>query len=106
MTFTNWAYIYLGAGEEDPAEDRAVISRGGLTTTIVAVPDRESAVDVARGLVDAGAQSLELCGGIGQLTAAKVIEAVGDRVPVGLATYSVESMHGLVRLFPEPDPEG
>jgi hypothetical protein len=25
MTFNNWAYIYLGMGEEDPAVDRAVI---------------------------------------------------------------------------------
>lgn len=101
MTFNNWAFIYLGTGTEDPAKDRAVIDRGGLKTTIVAVPDRESAVDVAKELVDGGAQSLELCGGIGMLAAAKVIEAVGDRVPVGLVSYSVESLHGLGRLFPE-----
>ena len=39
MTFNNWGFIYLGLGAEDPAVDRAVIGRGGLTTTIVAVPD-------------------------------------------------------------------
>ena len=25
MTLNNWAFIYLGTGEEDPAVDRAVI---------------------------------------------------------------------------------
>ena len=43
MTFNNWAYIYLGMGEEDPAVDRAVIERGGLRTTMVAVPDKSAA---------------------------------------------------------------
>jgi hypothetical protein len=44
MTFNNWAYIYLGMGEEDPAVDRAVIERGGLRTTMVAVPEKSAAM--------------------------------------------------------------
>jgi hypothetical protein len=49
MTFNNWAYIYLGMGEEDPAVDRAVIDRavierGGLRTTMVAVPEKSAAM--------------------------------------------------------------
>jgi hypothetical protein len=69
-------------GEEDPAVDRASISAGGLTTTFVAVPDRDAAVAAAVELVDDGAQTIELCGGFGSATAARVVEAVGDRVPV------------------------
>ncbi len=42
MTFNNWAYIYLGMGEEDPAVDRAVIERGGLRTTMVAVAEKSA----------------------------------------------------------------
>jgi hypothetical protein len=44
MTFNNWAFIYLGMGEEDPAVDRAVIERRGLRTTIVAVPEKSAVV--------------------------------------------------------------
>jgi hypothetical protein len=43
MTSNNWAYIYLGM-REDPAVDRAVIERGGLRTTMVAVPEKSAAV--------------------------------------------------------------
>jgi hypothetical protein len=53
MAFSNWAFIYLGYGGEDPTVDRAVIDRGGLKTTVVAVPDRNAAVKVATELVDA-----------------------------------------------------
>jgi predicted polyphosphate/ATP-dependent NAD kinase len=97
--FNNWGFIYLGLGDEDPAVDRAVIGRGDLKTTIVAVPDRDSAVDVAVELVEAGAQSIELCGGFGTATAARVIDAVGDRVPVGAVSYGSESVFSLARLF-------
>lgn len=98
-SFTKWGFIYLGLGDEDPAVDRAVIGRGDLTTTIVAVPDKETAVDVAVELVEAGAQSIELCGGFGTATAARVIDAVGDRVPVGAVTYGTESVFSLAELF-------
>lgn len=101
MTFHTWGFIYLGAGSEDPAVDRAVIERGGLTTTIVAVPTREAAVDAAVELVDAGAQSIELCGAFGPVWTARVIEATGGRVPVGAVAYGEESVHALAALFPQ-----
>ncbi len=44
MTFNNWAFVYLGMGEEDPAVDRAVIERGGLRRTMVAVPEKSAAM--------------------------------------------------------------
>jgi Family of unknown function (DUF6506) len=100
MAFTNWAFIYLGTGNEDPAVDRAVIEQGGLATTVVAVPDRAAAVDAAVDLVDAGAQSIELCGGLGPAVAAEVVAATNGRVPVGAVTYGVESIHALAALFP------
>jgi Family of unknown function (DUF6506) len=99
MAFNKWGFIYLGLGAEDPAVDRAVIERGGLTTTIVAVPDRDAAVRVAVELVDAGAQSIELCGAFGSSATARVLEAVGDRVPVGSVSYGVEAIPALAALF-------
>ena len=99
MSFHRWGFIYLGAGTEDPARDRAVIESGGLTTTIVAVPTRQAAVQVAVELVDDGAQSIELCGGFGQTAVAEVVAAVDGRVPVGAVTYGMESVPLLAGLF-------
>lgn len=99
MTFSNWAFIYLGMGTEDPAVDRAVIERGGLRTTSVAVPEKSVVVQVAVELVDGGAQSIELCGAFGPVWAAQVIEAIGGRVPVGSVTYGMESVPRLAALF-------
>ena len=44
MRFNNWAYVYLGMGEVDPAVDRAVIERGDLRTTMVAEPEKSAAM--------------------------------------------------------------
>ena len=100
MAFSNWAFIYRGTGEEDPAVDRAVIERCGLRTTIVAVPAEADAAPVAAELVEQGAQSIELCGGFGAAVLPEVIEATGGRVPVGHVRYGVEAIHGLATLFP------
>jgi hypothetical protein len=99
MAFNNWAFMYLGVGTEDPAVDRAVIEQGGLRTAIVAVPDRSMAAQVAAELVEAGAQLIELCGAFGPAGAAAVVEAVGDRVPVGAVGYGAESISKLAALF-------
>jgi Family of unknown function (DUF6506) len=104
MAFNSWGFIYLGSGAEDPAVDRAVIERGGLTTTIVAVPDREMVAQVAVELVEAGAQSIELCGAFGPTVTAQVLQAVGDRVPVGSVSFGVESIPTLAALFAPATP--
>jgi Family of unknown function (DUF6506) len=98
-TFNNWAVIYAGLGEEDPQTDRAVIEAGGLRTTFVAVPDEDAAVAVAVELVDAGAQTLELCGGFSARVLPNVVEATGGRVPVGQVRYGMEAIPGLAALF-------
>ena len=99
MDFHSWAFIYLGVGTENPDTDRAVIESGGLKTTIVAVPDRESVTRVAAELVDEGAQTIEICGAFGPVWTAQVIEATGGRVPVGSASYGMESVPSLAAIF-------
>ncbi len=99
MAFHRWAFIYLSTGEEDPARDRAVLERGGLTTTIVAVPDRDAAARVAVDLVHAGAQSVELCGGSGPAVVADVVAAIDGPVPVGGVSYGIESVALLAQLL-------
>jgi Family of unknown function (DUF6506) len=99
MTFNNWAFIYLGTGAEDPAIDRAVVERGGLRTTFVAVPDESDTAAVAAELVEAGAQTIELCGGFSAGVLPEVVEATGGHVPVGQVRYGMEAIHGLAALF-------
>ena len=99
MTFENWGFIYLGVGTEGPTVDRAVIENGGLRTTIVAVPEKSAVVQVAVELVDGGAQSIELCGAFGPVWAARVIKAIGGRVPVGSVAYGMESVPSLAAMF-------
>ncbi len=103
MSFNSWGFIYLGLGDEDPAVDREVVERGGLTTTFVAVPERSAAVEVAADLVDAGAQLIELCGAFGPKWVAEVIEATGGCVPVGGVSYGMESVPALASLFAPAD---
>ena len=70
----------------------------------MAVPEVAAAVRVAVELVERGAQSIELCGAFGPAVTAQVIEAVGDRVPVGSVSYGAESVHALAALFPRSAP--
>jgi predicted polyphosphate/ATP-dependent NAD kinase len=53
----------------------------------------------ARQLVDDGAELIELCGAFGSAGTAAVVEAVGDRVPVGGVYYGGEATAGLAALF-------
>lgn len=53
--------------------------------------------------MNAGAQTIELCGGFGAGVLPGVIEATGGRVPVGQVGYGVEAIGGLAALFaPSP----
>ncbi|MER6912682.1 DUF6506 family protein [Streptomyces sp. NPDC000594] len=68
----------------DPAEDRFVRVEGPSTSTFVAVPDPSSGAAVAAEFADS-VQLIELYGGWDPESAASVIAAVGEGVPVGVA---------------------
>jgi Family of unknown function (DUF6506) len=89
-----WAFIYV-APDTDPETDRVVIDRGGIRNVLVPVPEPSASPDIAVQLVDEGATLIELCGVHGLPWAAKVIEAVGDRAPVGVVTFGPEAIAGL-----------
>jgi hypothetical protein len=92
-TVRSTAVIYHVA-DADPAVDRVVSEHGGKRTTFVAIPDDDAIARVASDLVDEGAEQIELCGGLGPVPAARVIEAIGGRVPVGAILFGVESVTG------------
>ena len=94
MMLNSWAFIFLGSGTGDPAVDRAVIERGGVRTTIVAVPEKSAAVPVALDLIAGGVQAVELCGAFGPAWEKQVIEATGRRVPVGSVSYALDILQG------------
>ncbi|MBM6590343.1 DUF6506 family protein [Brevibacterium sp. RIT 803] len=99
MSFTGYAFIYLGTGEEDPAVDRAVIERGGLRTVIVAIPDRHQVASIAAELVTDGAQSIELCGAFAAVDVQTVREAIGPAVPVGAVHFDMDAAPKVAALF-------
>lgn len=94
---TTWALLYGHPGT-DPHSDRTVIERDGLRTILVPVPDEAQAPAIAVGLIESEAIALlELCGGFSAVDAARVIEAVHGRVPVGHVAYALESLEGAAR---------
>lgn len=90
---THTAIIYEEA-RADPATDRVATRHGDHATTIVATGDGapESVAKLAAELVDAGADVVELCGGLGPVPHAATLAAVGGRVPVGAVMYGFESL--------------
>lgn len=80
-------FIYIQPGS-DPAVDRTVTEDEHARSFFVAVPDAAAAPAVAAQLVEEeGIQLLELYGGFGPEDAARVIEAVDGRTPVGIPSY-------------------
>lgn len=85
--FLKEAFIYLQPGA-DPAVDRVVTENEYARSWFVGVPDVSAATGVAAQLVDGeGVALLELYGGFGPAGAARVIEAIGGRAPVGIPSY-------------------
>ncbi len=98
MSAHHWGFIFDGPGL-DPKKDRMVIDRGGIRTVLVGVPSVSEAANTAVELVEESAQFLELCGGFGPAGAARVIEAVGDRVAVGFVSFGAESLSKIAAVF-------
>lgn len=91
-TTITWAFIYGHPGT-DPNADRVSTERDGLRTILVPVPDESMAAQVAVDLIESDQiELLELCGGFSAPDAARVIEAVAGRVPVGHVSYALESI--------------
>ena len=77
--------------EADSKKHRATVEIPGLIQMMIGVKDFDDAVNTAKSLVEDGVEFIEVCGGFGPVGAAKVIEAVGDKVPVGSVSFGIES---------------
>lgn len=104
-------FIFLEP-DSDPDVDRAVVDNGGDRSLFVWAPDAAAAARVAAELADGGVRLIELYRGFDLASAARVIEAVGGRAPVGVAGAfdPVQASGGPIRRsatiyeHPEADP--
>lgn len=98
MPLVRFGFIVTGAGL-DPAVHRQRLASPQFEMITVGVASAGQAPAVARELVDGGVQLLELCGGFGPVGTARVIEAIGDRIPVGAVGYGPEAIDRLQAIF-------
>jgi hypothetical protein len=97
MPLSDFAFIVFGP--DYSSESTAIIQSDSLKTRIVGVDSLERAESAALELVEDGVQLIELCGWFGPKGAARIIEAVGDRVPVGFVGHGPDSVETLYKLF-------
>lgn len=99
MALKRWGFLYT-AGGADPERDVLVADTGDCRTVFIGMEQPDRGVEAAWKLLDDyDVQLIELCGGFGPIWAAKIIEAVGHRVPLGVVGYGPESVDGVHAIF-------
>lgn len=87
----NKAIIYEGYGAK-PGQVKFVRESASGRMTIVAIGEPAEALNVARQLVDEGAELIELCGALSPAWKPKISQAIGHRALVSSITYGIESL--------------
>lgn len=85
------AFIILESGS-DPDRDRFEKAFDPQHTTFIPVPDEATGTKVAAELAESGFGLIELYGGFTAAGAAKVIEAVNGRTPVGVGSFTLDGV--------------
>jgi hypothetical protein len=74
--------------DADPSKHKAIVSTPKvLDLLVIGVKDYQQATQVAKDLADQGYKAIELCGAFGNLGVAKVAQAVGDKLSVGVVRF-------------------
>jgi len=92
------AYIFV-MPDADPSKHRARVVTQSLDMSVIGVRDFAQAADTACILVKDGVKFIDLCSGFGPAGAAKVINAVGDKIPVSAACFGIESVAKAASVF-------
>ena len=95
---TKFGFIVTGK-DLDPAMHRMTMASRNFTMIAIGVPHPEQGIQVACDMVADGVQLLELCGGFGPIWTAKILDAVGRKIPVGSVAYGPESIDAMHALF-------
>jgi hypothetical protein len=80
-----WSFIAISKAAEGQVHT-SVIRTSQREITTVLVSDYETAIQVARQLVDEGAAMIELCAGVGHIGVARIAQTVPE-VPVGVVRF-------------------
>jgi len=81
-------FAFLILGDFRPEADRAAIHGGAAQMR--GVSTLEGACAAAQELLEQGVGCIELCGAFGPDGARRIIEATGNRIPVGYVTHLPE----------------
>lgn len=81
-------FAFLIMGNFDCKIDRAIIHNGAAQ--IVGVANIEDACMAAKKLKEEGIDCIELCGAFGEAGAKAIIEATGNKLPIGYVTHLPE----------------
>ncbi|WTW98814.1 DUF6506 family protein [Streptomycetaceae bacterium NBC_01309] len=87
---TFWAYLFHQP-EADPG-NRVEIDTGGQRTALIPVGSQSEAEDAVEQLLADGVQLIELCGAFTVPDAARIVELVAGRVPVGTVNFAIDSI--------------
>ncbi len=98
MPLSRFVFIVKSPGYSHEIH-RAVLSSTNFTTTVVGVPDLDSAIVVAKEQAKLGTQLIELCGGFTQQEAAQVRHQLPESIPVGVVAYTPEQEAQMAHLF-------
>jgi hypothetical protein len=86
----------------DAKEHRVELNTPTVSIIIVGNKDVDQAANTAKKLVkEEGVQLIELCGAFGPDGNAKIIEAVGGKVPVASVSYGLDIAAKALELFKE-----
>ena len=97
-------FAYLIMGQFHAAVDQAEICNDQDWAQLAGAANLEEAVEAARCLQREGVECIELCGAFGEAGARKIIEATGNRIPIGFVTHLPEQEAVYRAAFPEGGP--
>jgi hypothetical protein len=80
------AFVFL-APQVDPQKHRSTVITPAVELTAVAVNNYSEAVQVCQALVADGVAAIELCGGFGNVGAAKIAQALKGQAAVGVVRF-------------------
>lgn len=80
------AFIFLSPDAEYPPV-HTIVKTHSVELTVVPTRNYSEACEVANQLTNEGVVSIELCGGFGHRGVAKVSEALGNKVSVGVVRF-------------------
>jgi hypothetical protein len=95
MALTKFGFVVVG----NQLDAWQVLASPSFSMIVAGVPSPEFGPQAAVRMIAEGVQLIELCGGFGPLWTARVIEATGNRVPIGSVAYGPEALTGLSALF-------